>query len=140
MYEPVAAEFFTSSRLPVQSCAVTSNSDRRRHVRVTPLENEPITVRLVGKGLTEILWARDISAGGMAVAIHHDVDPKTLASEVQIIVGLPNRPSFKAKAQVRHISTSTLMFGVQFTAIDPKSLEVIEAYVLERVAQGGVVP
>jgi len=109
-------------------------------VRVTPRENEPITVRLVSKGLTEILWARDISAGGMAVAIHHDVDPKTLASEVQIIVGLPGLPSFKAKAHVRHISTSTLMFGVQFTVIDPRHLAIVEVYVTQRVAEGGLAP
>ena len=118
----------------------TSNSERRRHTRVTPRHNEPITVQLVSKGLREILWARDISVGGLAVAIHHDVDAKTLTDEVHIIVSLAGVFSFKAKANVRHISTSNLMFGVQFTAIDPKDLASIEAFVTQRVAEGGTVP
>lgn len=120
--------------------ALTTNADRRRHTRVTPRSNEPITVRLMGKRLVEILWARDISVGGMAVAIHHDVDPKTLANEVEILVGLPGARAFKARAQVRHISTSTLMFGVQFTAITPQDVAAIEAYVAMRAAEGGIAP
>lgn len=122
---------------------VTSNSERRRHVRVSPRANEPITVQLVGKGkgkFAEIWWARDISAGGMAVAIHHDVDTATLSSEVQIIVGLPGALAFKAMAQVRHISSSSLMFGVQFSSIEPANLAAIEAYVTTRVSEGGTVP
>ncbi len=115
------------------------NAERRRHTRVTPREDEPITVRLLGKRLTEILWARDISVGGMAVLIHHDVDQKTLTNEIEILVGLPGVAAFKTRAQVRYISTST-MFGVQFTALQPKDVATIEAYVAKRVAEGGLAP
>lgn len=106
---------------------------------MTPRENEPITVRLLGKRLTEILWARDISVGGMAVVIHHDVDQKTLSNEIEILVGLPGVPAFKTRGQVRYFSAST-MFGVQFTALQPKDLALVEAYVAARVAEGGLAP
>ncbi len=96
-------------------------------------------MRLLGKRLTEILWARDISVGGMAVLIHHDVDQKTLANEIEILVGLPGVAAFKTRAQVRYISTST-MFGVQFTALQPNDVATIEAYVAKRVAEGGLAP
>ncbi len=118
-----------------------SSINRRRFVRVTPRLNEPITVQLLGKKrLTEILWARDISVGGIAVAIHHDVDAATLSNEVEIMVTLPDCAPFEARAAVRHISTSSLMFGVQFTAIEPGHVALIERYVTARVAEDGVAP
>jgi hypothetical protein len=138
--DPLASAVqFLQSHSRVHSQAVSTNADRRRHARVTPRPNEPITIRVLGKKLVEILWARDISVGGVAVLIHHDVDATTLANEVDIMVGLPDRPAFKARAQVRHIATSS-MFGVQFTLIKPEDVAAIEAYVAQRVAEGGLAP
>lgn len=127
------------------------SSERRRYTRVLPRPNQPIPVQLVSAPLpgapktkkklgNEILWARDISVGGIAVEIHHDVDPATLAAEVEIIVSLPDEPEFHARAAVRHISTSAMMFGVQFTHISPEDVGRIDAYVRARVLEGGTAP
>lgn len=104
---------------------------------MVPRRNEPISVQLIGNGFIEMLSARDISTGGLAVAIQHDVDPAVLTDELQIIVSLPGARSFSAQGLVRHISTSAKMFGVQFTSIKPNDLASLEAYVSARVAEGG---
>jgi c-di-GMP-binding flagellar brake protein YcgR len=102
-----------------------------------PRRDEPIAVQLIGEGFVEMLSARDISEGGLAVAIHHAVDAATLVDEVQVIISLPGLLSFSAKAQVRHISVAAKTFGVEFTSIRPEDLQTIEKYVARRVAEGG---
>ena len=69
--------------------SLSSNNEKRRFTRVTPRAQQPIAVQLIGEGFIEMLRARDISEGGLAVSIHHDVDPSAFTSEVQIIVSLP---------------------------------------------------
>lgn len=119
---------------------LTSNSDRRRFTRVTPRPQEPITVQLIGEGFIEMLRARDISVGGLAVSIHHDVHPEALTSEVQVIISLPGTLSFSAKGMVRHISAAKQMFGVQFTVLRDQDRQAIERYVALRVTENGVAP
>ena len=86
-----------------------------------------------------MLRARDISEGGLAVSIHHDVDPSAFTSEVQIIVSLPGLLSFKAWGTVRHISAAKQMFGVEFTSLKEADRVSIRRYVELRIGEHGTV-
>ncbi len=111
--------------------------ENRKAVRVVPHFHRPILVELVGVGFIEQLRAHDISVGGVGIIVPHDFRDCDLEQEVQMVVKLPGEKAFVARAQIRHLSQGEQSFGVQFIALAPESLKLVQHYVAHRLAEGG---
>jgi hypothetical protein len=93
----------------------------------------------MGNGFLEVLQARDISVGGLAVFVAHDFQGCAIDDPIDVIVKLGHEKPFTARGVIRHLtrSASDHFFGVQFTSISDENLARIRQYVDRRLAQGG---
>jgi len=113
---------------------------QREHLRVRPAPGTKIEIHLMGAGFLEVLHARDISEGGVAVFVPHDFGGCDIDDPVDVIVKLGHEKPFTARGIIRHLSkgsSSDHFFGVQFTRISDDNLARIRQYVDRRLAQGG---
>ena len=93
----------------------------------------------MGNGFLEVLSARDISVGGVAVFVPHDFGGCNIDDPIDVIVKLAAEKPFTARGIIRHTSTKAgdHFFGVQFTRVSDENLARIGRYVERRLAQGG---
>jgi c-di-GMP-binding flagellar brake protein YcgR len=115
--------------------------NRRAHVRVRPDPRAPVEVQIMGDGFLDIVRARDVSAGGVSVYVGHNFDGCNIEAEVELVVKLPQQKPFVVRGVVRHRSTvgDRRTFGVEFRDMPPEKAAQIEAFVKQRVAEGGAV-
>jgi c-di-GMP-binding flagellar brake protein YcgR len=113
--------------------------ERRAYVRVRPDPAHPIKVQIVGNGFIEVLKARDISVGGLAVQIPHDLDLRPGQNSVELVISLPGSKPFAADAEIRHewSSPGSRAFGIEFKRLSDADKERIQKYVEQRTAEGG---
>jgi hypothetical protein len=93
----------------------------------------------MGNGFLEVLNARDISIGGVAVFVPHDFHGCDIDDPIDVIVKLGGDKPFTARGIIRHTSNKAgdHFFGVQFTRVSDENLARIGRYVERRLAQGG---
>jgi hypothetical protein len=114
--------------------------DKRVHKRVVPAPSKPIEVQLVGEGFIELVNARDISVGGIAIFVPHNFAGYNIDAEVQVILTLPKGRSLQARGRIRHLSGKPGLdgfFGIQFNQISADGIQQIEKYVDGRLKEGG---
>ncbi|MFI5296814.1 MAG: PilZ domain-containing protein [Polyangiales bacterium] len=113
--------------------------NQRAHVRVRPSPRAPIEVQIMGDGFLDLVRARDLSVGGVSVFIAHDFVGCNLENRVDLVISLPHEKPFMAQGVVRHRTAADGLhsFGVQFTHLTADGRRRIEAYVKQRVAEGG---
>ncbi len=118
---------------------MTDQQKKREHARVRPAPGTTIEVHLMGDGFLEVLNARDISVGGVAVFVPHDFGGCDIDAPIDVIVKLGSDKPFTARGIIRHLSTKAgdHFFGVQFTRVSDENLARIGRYVERRLAQGG---
>jgi PilZ domain len=118
---------------------VAEAGKQREHPRVRPAPGTTIEVHIMGDGFLEVLHARDISVGGVAVFVAHDFSGCDLNAPVDVIVKLGHEKPFTARGIIAHLSAhaNDHFFGVKFTRISDDNLARIEQYVKRRLAQGG---
>ena len=112
---------------------------QREHARVRPAPGTKIEIHLMGDGFLEVLDARDISEGGVAVFVPHDFSGCSIDAPVDVIVKLGPEKPFTVRGIIRHLSKSASdhFFGVKFTRISDANLVRLRQYVEKRLAQGG---
>lgn len=122
----------------------TGKETRRRHTRVVPLEGERIEVRVEGVDFQELLYAQDISEGGIGVIVPSGFKGRDLSEAVEVLIKLPNHAPFQTTARVRHLSSKSnqnaSLFGLQFEDLSEDGKNKIGAYVrarMPRVRIGG---
>ncbi len=93
----------------------------------------------MGTGFLEVLRARDISEGGVAVFVAHDFSGCAIDDPVDVIVKLGREKPFTARGVIRHLSKGegNHFFGVKFVRISDENLARIRQYVERRLAEGG---
>jgi hypothetical protein len=93
----------------------------------------------MGDGFLEVLRARDISEGGVAVFVSHDFQGCQIDAPVDVIVKLGADKPFTARGIIRHLSAQANdhFFGVKFIRVSDENLAKIRKYVERRLAQGG---
>lgn len=113
--------------------------NQRTHARVRPSPRAPIEIQVMGDGFLDILVARDISLGGLGVHVEHNFVGCNIEESVDLVIKLPHEKAFIARGCVRHLTSleSSHLFGVQFTQLPPGGERLIEAYVRQRLAEGG---
>ncbi|XDD50559.1 PilZ domain-containing protein [Leptospira sp. WS92.C1] len=109
--------------------------EQRKFPRVLPGVNEVIEVQLMGLNFLDILNAKDISIGGLAIEVPHLFEGCDINSPIQMILTLPGRSPLKLAGKVkRKISApGTSLFGVEFGSLDPKAKYQIESYIQTRL-------
>lgn len=110
-----------------------SSKNKRKHYRIIPDRENPIRVDLTGSNFIDIFHARDISIGGIRLQVNHRFKGCNLADEVSMVITLPHfrRQSLSVNGLIRH--TNDNFFGVQFTNLSPKGLEMIHNYIRYRM-------
>jgi hypothetical protein len=96
-----------------------------------------VRVDIMGNGFLEVLSARDISVGGLGISVQHAFVGCDIDSQVDLIVTLARGRPFKTRGVIRHNSRAgnDHVFGVQFVALSPEHLALIEAYVASRAGR-----
>ena len=90
----------------------------------------------MGDTFLDVLSAKDISLGGVAVAVPHGFRDCNILDEVDLVLKLPGRAAFLAKGVIRHVNAELALFGVEFTHVGDADRLKIEQYVNELVARG----
>lgn len=114
--------------------------EKRKYVRVQPLEKEPVEIHLMGTALLDVLKASDISMGGVGVIAPNHFDEWDMNETIEILVALPgDLEDFLARGVIKQIgkkSKETGLYGVQFTEIGPKGKQDLQVYVNRMIRQG----
>jgi len=94
----------------------------------------------MGSAFLEVLYALDISVGGMAIEVPHGFSEDDLSENVDLIITMPGSRSFRVKGQIRHISVGeeSGKFGVEFAGLAATQRLHLEWYVakLTRLGRG----
>ena len=104
-------------------------TNRRQYLRVVPEALVPVRVDINGVDFIEVCKAFDISEGGVRILVPHRFEGCQIDKPVGLIVHLPEPVNklFKAEGMIRHVASDS--FGVRFTTINDRSLELIREYV-----------
>lgn len=107
--------------------------DRRSAIRVNPEPHAPIRVDINGADFIDILYACDISMGGIGIQVPHRFKGcKTdLVVECRIILPAPINYSFHTQGRVMHISGDR--FGISFYNLHEKTEDRLEQYISQRI-------
>lgn len=92
----------------------------------------------MGPGFIDVLHARDVSASGLGIFVPHGFVGCDVKQGVDLIVKLPDKPSFSASGMLRHRTTEGLrsFFGVELTRISDRARQAILDYVEDRRRSG----
>jgi hypothetical protein len=110
--------------------------EQRRFARVVPLKNAPVEIQIMGGTFLDVLYARDLSLGGVSVHVPHAFDGCNLSDEVELVVKLPKQRAFLARGVIRRFDRERTSFAVEFTRLGDKEKKVLEDYVVELIARG----
>ena len=78
-----------SNCLSVDTRSRARMSEQRRQLRVKPEDGNPIRVDINGENFVDILYANDISEGGLNVSVPHQFQDCEIDTPVSLMVQLP---------------------------------------------------
>lgn len=107
-------------------------------LRVRPDPQRPVEVQVMGPGFIDVLHARDVSESGLGIFVPHGFAGCDVKQGVDLIVKLPDKPSFSAAAVLRHRTTegSRSFFGVELTRVSDRARQALREYVETRQKAG----
>ena len=110
-----------------------SHSNRRRFVRVSPQSGHPIRIDINGENFLDILYANEISVGGVGISVPHLFEGCDVDSAVSLIIGLPYPEDalISVTGQIKHVSGDR--FGVSFSHLSRQQKSKIRAYIAARL-------
>lgn len=115
--------------------------NKRKDQRVTPHEQEPVEVQVIGDGFMDILTAKDIGPGGVGVYVSHGFQGLNIVCDVEVIISIPRQKSFKARGVIKHKRQLSHhseqqgdFFGILFTQLCNKHRQLLEHYVEQRLS------
>jgi c-di-GMP-binding flagellar brake protein YcgR len=95
-----------------------------------------VHVQIMGEGFLDVFAARDISAGGVSIAVPHRFEGCAIDDDVDLVISLPGERPFMARGRIVHrTKTSLEFFGVEFTRIANAHAASIERYVDGRLRE-----
>ena len=113
--------------------------EKRKFTRVSPAEDQPVEVQVIGADFIDIVPARNISEGGAKIEIPHLFQGCDIGQPVDLIIKLPRLRSFRAKGQIKHTAGGdSPAFGVRFTEIGESDRQQVVNYVNERIEAGAI--
>jgi hypothetical protein len=115
------------------------NENNRRELRAVPLDSEPLEIQIIGSDFIDIIFADNVSFGGMGITIPHRFEGCNIDSPVEIVIAIPGGGSHKAKGIIRHTnSTETKrgIFGLEIKEMDDEGMVAYHRYVDELLRPG----
>jgi len=109
---------------------------KRRFPRVSPEKGRPIRIDINGVDFLEILYADNLSEGGLAIVVPHEFKGCKIDQPVSLIVSLPEpeRANISVTGLIRYISYTRKIFGVAFVDLRKEDRQKIRRYVSHRQA------
>lgn len=90
----------------------------------------------MGGTFLDVLYARDLSLGGVSVHVPHGFEGCNLNDEVELVVKLPKQRAFLARGAIKRFERERATFAVEFTRLGEKEKTLLEDYVVELMARG----
>jgi len=108
-------------------------TNKRRFTRVKPDKKNPVTVNINGKNFLKILYAHNISEGGISVHVPEKFDGCEINKDVSLVISLPPpvKRSFIVSARIIHVEDEK--FGVQFLNLKDEYRNNLKQYVSHRI-------
>lgn len=105
-----------------------AQTDSRKHFRMTPEKQHPIRVDINGENFLDILYAHDISEGGLGIFVHHAFKDCEIDKAVSLVVRLPHPTvtDFSVNGKIKHVSAQK--FGIEFLDTDRTVRNKIRSY------------
>jgi len=109
----------------------------QRNDRVVPDTEHPVEVQVMGPGFLDILYARDVSEGGLGLFVSHGFRGCDLEGEVELVVTLPSRKCFGARGIIRHRTEheDERFFGLEFTQLSEHNRLALREFVDVRLEE-----
>ncbi len=110
-------------------------AERRKHVRVHPIQELPGEISLVPEisGLTVQLV--DVSLGGLGMWVQRGDAGSAVGDHLVLKLRL-GRATVEITAEVRHLSADGSTLGLQFVEPSPEARQAINRYVTELCMRG----
>ena len=112
---------------------IKKKDERRKHIRVLPEHNYPISVDINGENFIEVLKAIDISEGGLGISVPSELKGCYTDMPVTLVISLPQPVEylFSVLGKIKHVANKR--FGVIFLNLDKTSLKKIRQYIAYRI-------
>jgi hypothetical protein len=112
-----------------------AGSERRKYLRVIPDHRYPVRVDINGANFIDILYAVDISEGGLGVRVNHRFTGCDLGESISFIIDipLPRHVLLHGAGKIRHISGDH--FGIVFNPLPPQLRAHIRNYIALQVRE-----
>jgi hypothetical protein len=120
-------------RLQKRNQMIKKKDERRKHIRVLPEHNYPISVDINGENFIEVLKAIDISEGGVGISVPSELKGCYTDMPVTLVISLPQPVEylFSVLGKIKHVANKK--FGVIFLNLDKTSLMKIRQYIAYRI-------
>jgi CheY-like chemotaxis protein len=102
----------------------TQEKPQRRSIDRVQLKDkaEQVKVDIVGKNFVDIINAKDISMGGVAVYIPHFIIDCKIGEVVDCIITLPGEKIVITQGRIKHMGEDqNFFFGIEFVQMDQES-------------------
>lgn len=112
---------------------IKKKDERRKHIRILPEHNYPISVDINGENFIEVLKAIDISEGGLGISVPSELKGCYTDMPVTLVISLPQPVEylFSVLGKIKHVANKK--FGVIFLNLDKTSLMKIRQYIAYRI-------
>jgi c-di-GMP-binding flagellar brake protein YcgR len=112
---------------------IKKKDERRKHIRILPERNHPISVDINGENFIEVLKAIDISEGGVGISVPSELKGCYTDMPVTLVISLPQPEEylFSVLGKIKHVANKK--FGVIFLNLDKTSLMKIRRYIAYRI-------
>ncbi|NOY53776.1 MAG: PilZ domain-containing protein [Deltaproteobacteria bacterium] len=108
---------------------------KRRFPRVSPEKGRPIRVDINGVDFLEIVYADNLSEGGLSIVAPHEFRGCKIDQPVSLIISLPEpeKANILVAGIIRYISYTRKIFGVAFVDLKKEDRKKIQRYVEYRM-------
>ncbi len=92
----------------------------------------------MGSNFIDVLYAKDISEGGIGIIVEHDFKDYDIGGLIDIIRTLPMKKPFKVKGRIIHKNIDNHFLGVEFIDITDTNREMIREYFQKRLEEESI--
>ncbi|MBF0451727.1 MAG: PilZ domain-containing protein [Candidatus Magnetomorum sp.] len=110
-------------------------NDKRRHIRVQPEKKSPVEVDINGQNFLTIIYANDISEGGIGIIVPEKFKGCKINNNVSLVITLPKplKKSFIVTGRIIHVINEK--FGVEFLDLAKENRKLLKQYIKKRLKE-----
>lgn len=110
------------------------SDERRRHVRIRPLPELPVTLARIADEGEEVLEVFDVSIGGLGLVTRGSVADMSRGQRLDLRIDLGRYGTFAIVANVRHVGEA--LTGCELDDLPPGYVPAIGRYIAELLERG----